>query len=132
MKKKNKKWIKVFTGVLAIVIVVGGVGVVARLSNGFRDWDVNNWTFDETFKDVKIEAEQTKVYTGSALTPDVEVPEGYEVSMKIMKGEEVVEEAIEIGDYNFTITVKTGDKSKDYEVILHIIDENLFNSKLFQ
>ena len=123
MKKKNKKWIKVFTGVLATVIVVGGVGVVARLSNGFRDWDVNNWTFDETFKDVKIEAEQSKVYTGSALTPDVEVPENYEVSMTIMKGEEVVEEAIEIGDYNFTINVKTGDKSKDYEVILHIIEE---------
>ena len=123
MKKKNKKWIKVFTGVLATVIVVGGVGVVARLSNGFRDWDVNNWTFDETFKDVKIEAEQTKVYTGSALVPDVEVPDGYEFSMKIMKGEEVVEEAVDIGDYTFTITVKTGDKSKDYEVILHIVEE---------
>ena len=123
MKKKNKKWIKVFTGVLATVIVVGGVGVVARLSNGFRDWDVNNWTFDETFKDVKIEAEQTKVYTGSALTPDVEVPEAYEVSMTIMKGEEVVDEAIEIGDYNFTITVKSGEKTKDYDVILHIVEE---------
>ena len=135
MKKKNKKWIKVFTGVLATVIVVGGVGVVARLSNGFRDWDVNNWTFDESFKDVKIESEQTKVYTGTALVPDVEVPEGYEVSMTIMKGEEVVEEAIEIGDYNFTITVKTGDKSKDYEVILHIIDElqeEVTNSEFIQ
>ena len=135
MKKKNKKWIKVFTGVLATIIVVGGVGVVARLSNGFRDWDVKNWTFDETFKDVKIEVEQTKVYTGSALTPDVKVPDGYEVSMTIMKGEEVVEEAIEIGDYNFTITVKTGDKSKDYEVILHIIDElqeEVTNSEFIQ
>ena len=135
MKKKNKKWIKVFTGVLATVIVVGGVGVVARLSNGFRDWDVNNWTFDEAFKDVKIEAEQSKVYTGSALTPDVEVPEGYEVSMTIMKGEEVVEEAIEIGDYNFTITVKNGDKSKNYEVILHIVEEvetEVTNSEFIQ
>lgn len=135
MKKKNKKWIKVFTGVLATVIVVGGVGVVARLSNGFRDWDVNNWTFDETFKDVKIEAEQSKVYTGSALTPDVKVPEGYEVSMAIMKGEEVVEEAIEIGDYNFTITVKTGDKTKDYDVILHIVEEvetEVTNSEFIQ
>lgn len=135
MKKKNKKWIKVFTGVLATVIVVGGVGVVARLSNGFRDWDVNNWTFDETFKDVKIEAEQSKVYTGSALTPDVEVPENYEVSMTIMKGEEVVEEAIEIGDYNFTITVKTGDKTKDYDVILHIVEEvetEVTNSEFIQ
>ena len=135
MKKKNKKWIKVFTGVLATVIVVGGVGVVARLSNGFRDWDVNNWTFDETFKDVKIESEQTKVHTGTALVPDVDVPEGYEVSMTIKKGEEVVEEAIEIGDYNFAITVKTGDKSKDYAVILHIIDElqeEVTNSEFIQ
>lgn len=123
MKKKNKKWIKVFTGVLATIIVVGGVGVVARLSNGFRDWDVKNWTFDETFKDVKIESEQTKVYTGTALVPDVEVPEGYEVSMTIMKGEEEFGEAVDIGDYNFTITVKTGDKSKDYNVILHIVEE---------
>lgn len=135
MKKKNKKWIKVFTGVLATIIVVGGVGVVARLSNGFRDWDVNNWTFDETFKDVKIEAEQTKVYTGSALTPDVKVPENYEVSMTIMKGEEVVEEAIEIGDYNFKITVKAGDKTKDYDVILHIVEEvetEVTNSEFIQ
>ncbi|MDY4857297.1 MAG: hypothetical protein SO232_01505 [Candidatus Onthovivens sp.] len=135
MKKKNKKWIKVFTGVLATVIVVGGVGVVARLSNGFRDWDVNNWTFDETFKDVKIEAEQTKVHTGTALVPDVEVPEGYEVSMTIMKAEEVVEEAIEIGDYSFKITVKTGDKTKDYDVILHIVEDvetEVTNSEFIQ
>ena len=74
-------------------------------------------------KDVKIEAEQTKVYTGEALVPDVEVPEGYEVSMKILKGEEEVAEAVDIGDYNFTITVKTGDKTKDYDVILHIVEE---------
>ena len=120
MARKKSKAKKVATALLATVVLLGAAGTLAV--GAMTDWSFKSEDL-LPFKDVKIESEQTKVYTGSALTPDVEVPEGYEVSMTIMKGEEVVEEAIEIGDYNFTITVKTGDKSKNYEVILHIVEE---------
>ena len=132
MARKKSKAKKVATALLATVVLLGAAGTLAV--GAMTDWSFKSEDL-LPFKDVKIEAEQTKVYTGSALTPDVKVPEGYEVSMTIMKGEEVVEEAIEIGDYNFTITVKTGDKSKDYEVILHIIDElqeEVTNSEFIQ
>ena len=132
MARKKSKAKKVATALLATVVLLGAAGTLAV--GAMTDWSFKSEDL-LPFKDVKIEAEQTKVYTGSALVPDVEVPDGYEVSMKIMKGEEVVEEAIEIGDYNFTITVKTGDKSKDYEVILHIIDElqeEVTNSEFIQ
>ena len=120
MARKKSKAKKVATALLATVVLLGAAGTLAV--GAMTDWSFKSEDL-LPFKDVKIEAEQTKVYTGEALVPDVEVPEGYEVSMTIMKGEEVVEEAIEIGDYNFTITVKTGDKSKVYEVLFHIIDE---------
>lgn len=132
MARKKSKAKKVATALLATVVLLGAAGTLAV--GAMTDWSFKSEDL-LPFKDVKIEAEQTKVYTGEALVPDVEVPEGYEVSMKILKGEEVVEEAIEIGDYNFTITVKTGDKSKDYEVILHIIDElqeEVTNSEFIQ
>ena len=132
MARKKSKAKKVATALLATVVLLGAAGTLAV--GAMTDWSFKSEDL-LPFKDVKIEAEQTKVYTGTALVPDVEVPEGYEVSMKIMKGEEVVEEAIEIGDYNFTITVNTGDKSKDYEVILHIIDElqeEVTNSEFIQ
>ena len=132
MARKKSKAKKVATALLATVVLLGAAGTLAV--GAMTDWSFKSEDL-LPFKDVKIEAEQTKVYTGTALVPDVEVPEGYEVSMTIMKGEEVVEEAIEIGDYNFTITVKTGDKSKDYEVILHIIDElqeEVTNSEFIQ
>ena len=151
MARKKSKAKKVATALLATVVLLGAAGTLAV--GAMTDWSFKSEDL-LPFKDVKIEAEQTKVYTGEALVPDVEVPEGYEVSMTIMKGEEVVEEAIEIGDYNFTITVKTGDKSKieigdynftitvktgdkskDYEVILHIIDElqeEVTNSEFIQ
>ena len=132
MARKKSKAKKVATALLATVVLLGAAGTLAV--GAMTDWSFKSEDL-LPFKDVKIEAEQTKVYTGEALVPDVEVPEGYEVSMKIMKGEEVVEEAIEIGDYNFTITVKTGDKSKDYEVLFHIIDElqeEVTNSQFIQ
>ena len=120
MARKKSKAKKVATALLATVVLLGAAGTLAV--GAMTDWSFKSEDL-LPFKDVKIEAEQTKVYTGEALVPDVQVPEGYEVSMKIMKGEEVVEEAIEIGDYNFTITVKTGEKTKDYDVILHIVEE---------
>lgn len=120
MARKKSKAKKVATALLATVVLLGAAGTLAV--GAMTDWSFKSEDL-LPFKDVKIEAEQTKVYTGEALVPDVEVPEGFEVSMKILKGEEEVAEAVDIGDYNFTITVKTGDKSKDYEVILHIIDE---------
>lgn len=120
MARKKSKAKKVATALLATVVLLGAAGTLAV--GAMTDWSFKSEDL-LPFKDVKIESEQTKVYTGSALTPDVEVPEGFEVSMKILKGEEEVAEAVEIGDYNFTITVKTGDKSKDYEVILHIVEE---------
>lgn len=132
MARKKSKAKKVATALLATVVLLGAAGTLAV--GAMTDWSFKSEDL-LPFKDVKIEAEQTKVYTGTALVPDVEVPEGYEVSMTIMKGEEVVEEAIEIGDYNFTITVKTGDKSKDYEVLFHIIDElqeEVTNSQFIQ
>ena len=120
MARKKSKAKKVATALLATVVLLGAAGTLTVGA-------MTNWSFKSEnilpFKDVKIEAEQTKVYTGTALVPDVEVPQGYEVSMKIMKGEEEVAEAVNIGDYNFTITVKTGENIKDYEVILHIIGE---------
>ena len=120
MARKKSKAKKVATALLATVVLLGAAGTLAV--GAMTDWSFKSEDL-LPFKDVKIEAEQTKVYTGTALVPDVEVPEGYEVSMKILKGEEEVAEAVDIGDYNFTITVKTGDKTKDYDVILHIVEE---------
>ena len=132
MARKKSKAKKVATALLATVVLLGAAGTLAV--GAMTDWSFKSEDL-LPFKDVKIEAEQTKVYTGEALVPDVEVPEGYEVSMKILKGEEEVAEAVDIGDYNFTITVKTGDKSKDYEVLFHIIDElqeEVTNSQFIQ
>lgn len=132
MARKKSKAKKVATALLATVVLLGAAGTLAV--GAMTDWSFKSEDL-LPFKDVKIEAEQTKVYTGEALVPDVEVPEGYEVSMTIMKDEEEVAEAVDIGDYNFTITVKTGEKTKDYDVIFHIIDEleeEVTNSEFIQ
>lgn len=127
-KKRKSKLLSTTCGLLATVLILGGAGALTW--GALTDWKFSTSIKEDEFKDVVIQ-DQSKVFTGEALTLDILVPEGaeYDVIIKNQEGS-IVDEAIEIGDYTFEITVKIGDKEKVYTAILHITDSEVETSDI--
>lgn len=120
MKKKNKK---ILIGTLATLLIVGGTAtVIGVASNGFKNWDTSTW-FQDEFKDVKIES-MTVGHDGVKKELTIVVPKEATYTTVIKKGGEIVTECIEIGTYDYEVTVKIGDKTKVYKAQLNIVENS--------
>ena len=123
-KKKKNSFLKVTCGILATLVLVGGIGTVTW--GALTDWEFALPNNEDSLFDKVVIEDQSKVFTGEALTLDVSVPEGatYDVVIKDSEGSEI-EEAIEIGTYTFEVTVHIGEESKLYVAILTITDSEV-------
>ena len=123
-KKKKNSFLKVTCGILASLVLVGGIGTVTW--GALTDWEFTLPNNEDSLFDKVVIEDQSKVFTGQALTLDVSVPEGatYDVVIKDSEGSEI-EEAIEIGTYTFEVTVHIGEESKLYVAILTITDSEV-------
>ena len=120
MKKKNKK---IFVGALATLLILGGAStVIGVASDGFKNWDTSTW-FQDEFKDVKIES-MTVGHDGAKKDLTIVVPKEATYTTVIKKGGEIVTECIEIGTYDYEVTVKIGDKTKTYKAQLNIVENS--------
>lgn len=123
-KKKKNSFLKVTCGILATLVLVGGIGTVTW--GALTDWEFTLPNNEGSLFDEVVIKDQSKVFTGEAITLDVSVPEGatYDVVIKDSEGREI-EEAIEIGTYTFEVTVHIGEESKLYVAILTITDSEV-------
>lgn len=120
MKKKNQK---ILFGTLATLLILGGTSaVIGVASDGFKNWDTSTW-FQDEFKDVKIES-KTVAHDGTKKELTIVVPEGATYTTVIKKGAETVTECIDLGTYDYEVTVKIGDKTKVYKAQLNIVEDS--------
>lgn len=123
-----KKFGLVCTTLLCTLITLGGLGTVG--AGLVTDWtfDINNVHIKE-FEGVEVK-DQIKTHTGSALTLDYVIPDTAKVlNITITNAQgEVVSECIDIGVYNFELTIKSGDKVKIFNAKLEIVSEVLVNT----
>ena len=129
MKSKTKT---IWCSVLATILSIGAIGGVAygvTYAAGIN----TKVSFEDDFKQLEINLEQSKVYTGEALTPDVSLPEGFTATYTIYNSEnKKVDEAIEIGTYRFEYYVFHETAFRRYVINFEVtsgLEETIQNSK---
>ena len=116
METKQSLKSKVFAGIIcASSIIAVGASSLAVVSDGFKNMNPSSWFGNDssTFKEVKIENKEI-IYDGLSHCIDIVVPKNAEYSFVTKKGEQIVEECIDVGEYIYEVKVKIENEEKDY------------------